>query len=44
MIRLLMPFAWLAGFLVGYSKAAFRDRTTMFWIAFTLGFYFGMYR
>ena len=43
MIRLLVPFAWLAGFLVSYSKAAFRDRT-MFWIAFTLGFYFGTYR
>lgn len=43
-MRLLMPFAWLAGFLIGYAKALFRDRVTMFWFAFTLGYYLGLHR
>ncbi len=44
MIRFLMPFAWLAGFIVGYGKALFRDRATIFWFAFTLGYYVGLRR
>lgn len=44
MIRLLMPLAWWAGFIVGYGKTAFRDRTVIFWVAFSAGFYFGPFR
>lgn len=44
MIRLLIPFAWLAGFIVGYGKAACRDRTVIFWFAFSAGSYFGLHR